>query len=373
MAINITDKVKCCGCTSCISGCAKHALTQSKDHKGFLYPKIDINACTDCGMCERICPILNLSDGVEVHSSYAAWAKMPNIKSTSGSIAYQASVTFILQGGVVYGCTESSGTIKHIRVSTIEMVDTLCGSKYAQSDISSIYKQIREDIKNGTRVLFIGVPCQVYAIKMHFRQHLGTLYLMDILCHGVPSQQMLDEHLASIAKGRKINSISFRDGEEYCMKVTGDGWEKKARFLHDAYIAGFLNSITLRESCVSCRFAGNIRYSDITIGDFWGLGSTDPFEIKHPDKVSVVIPSTFKGQEIISSIEDSIELYERPSEEAINGNYPLRISAKRTFRYRLFTALYGFLPFDLAVRLSLLDIYSTKLLQIIIRKLCRRK
>lgn len=317
--------------------------------------------------------MLNLSEGVSAHRAFAAWAKVPNIRSTSGSVAYQASVAFILQGGVVYGCVESAGKVKHIRVSTTEEVDALCGSKYVQSDISAVYKQIKEDLKNGIRVLFIGVPCQVYAVKMHFRQSLDTLYLMDILCHGVPSQQMLDEHLASIAKGREIKSISFRDGDEYCMKIVGNGWERRASFLHDAYIAGFLNSITLRESCVSCRFASGVRYSDITIGDFWGLGSNEPFDVIHPSKVSLVIPSSQKGQEIINYLVESVEFYERPIEEAINGNYPLRGSAKRTFRYRLFDVLYKFLPFDAAVRLSLLDVYSKKLFQIIARKLCRRK
>lgn len=373
MAIHITDKKECCGCTICVSICPTHALSLSKDYKGFCYPRLDKDACIDCGKCERICPIKHHSDGVQVNKAFAAWATRPNVKSTSGSIAYHVAVDFISRGGIVYGCTETAGSVSHIRVSTTEEADALCGSKYAQSDIAAVYKLIREDLKNGIRVLFIGVPCQVYAVKMHFRQNLDNLYLMDLLCHGVPSQQMLDEHLASIAKEREIKSISFRDGEEYCMKVTGNGWEKKSSFLRDAYIAGFLNSITLRESCVSCRFVGDVRYSDITIGDFWGLGSKESFDVIHPAKVSLVIPSTLKGQEIINSIEDSVEFYERPSEEAINGNYPLRVSAKRTLRYRLFSALYRFIPFDVAVRLSLLDVYSKKFFQIITRKICRRK
>lgn len=373
MAVTVTDKTKCCGCGSCVAICPTHSLSLSTDTKGFGYPKLAKANCTNCGKCDRICPIQNPVGALQVNKAFAAWAKKQNIDSTSGGIAYLVSKEFVLNGGIVYGCSAVLGKVEHIRVSTLEDVKKLCGSKYVQSELMPIYPQIKEDLTNGYKVLFIGVPCQVYAIKKHLKNYIQNLFLIDILCHGVPSQQMLNEHLEPYAKGRRVESISFRDGEEYCLNVSGDGWNRKARFLHDSYIAGFLNSITLRECCTSCHFVGDQRYSDVTIGDFWGLGSKIPFNHEHPGKVSMVLPLSDKGMELLATIKGEAVFYERPVQEAIAGNYPLRVSAKQTWRYRLFSTSYKAFPFDMAVTITLFDIYIKKLLQILIRQLCKRK
>lgn len=373
MAVTIVEKTTCCGCASCVSICPTKALSMSKDYKGFYYPHLDNEGCLNCGKCERVCPIQNLSDGIKVNKAFAAWTKVPNPQSTSGGVAYQVSKEFVLRGGVVYGCASSSGKVRHIRVENPEEVKVLCGSKYVQSDMSSVYELIREDLNQGNRVLFVGVPCQAYAVKNYFKSRHQNLYLMDILCHGVPSQQMLDEHIATFSKGRTVESISFRDGEEYCLSVSGKGWNRKARFLHDSFIAGFLNSVSLRESCMDCQFAGDIRYSDVTVGDFWGLGSEATFEYEHPTKVSLVIPSTEKGMELLSMVKDGVVIYERSAREAIDGNYPLRGSAKPNTRYKLFSMLYRIVPFGHAVTLSILDIYVKKPFHMLQRLICKRK
>ena len=54
--INIVDKRQCCGCTACVQKCPKHCIFLYEDGEGFLYPKIDINNCIDCGLCEKVCP-----------------------------------------------------------------------------------------------------------------------------------------------------------------------------------------------------------------------------------------------------------------------------------------------------------------------------
>lgn len=57
--IQIKSKLDCCGCTACASSCPKSAITMVPDEEGFLYPKIDMRRCIECGACERACPILN--------------------------------------------------------------------------------------------------------------------------------------------------------------------------------------------------------------------------------------------------------------------------------------------------------------------------
>ena len=53
--IQITSPSDCCGCTACASVCAHNAITMQPDALGFLYPTIDTDKCTECGLCEKVC------------------------------------------------------------------------------------------------------------------------------------------------------------------------------------------------------------------------------------------------------------------------------------------------------------------------------
>ena len=53
--INIINPADCCGCTACASVCIQNAITMEPDALGFLYPKVNVVKCTDCGQCEKVC------------------------------------------------------------------------------------------------------------------------------------------------------------------------------------------------------------------------------------------------------------------------------------------------------------------------------
>ena len=53
--IQIKDKADCCGCTACASICPKDAITMEPDTLGFKYPKVDLDKCINCGLCEKVC------------------------------------------------------------------------------------------------------------------------------------------------------------------------------------------------------------------------------------------------------------------------------------------------------------------------------
>ena len=54
--ITLADKAQCSGCTACANVCAHSAITMEKDTMGFFYPKVNQSKCTNCGLCEKICP-----------------------------------------------------------------------------------------------------------------------------------------------------------------------------------------------------------------------------------------------------------------------------------------------------------------------------
>lgn len=58
--IDIKEKKNCCGCNACYDICPKDAITLSTDIEGFWYPRVDIDKCINCGLCERTCPQLHI-------------------------------------------------------------------------------------------------------------------------------------------------------------------------------------------------------------------------------------------------------------------------------------------------------------------------
>lgn len=365
----------CSGCGACVNICPNHCISMVEDKLGFLKPNIDLSCCVDCMRCSKICPIINDGDGASPTVAYASWSQryLTNSPSTSGGIAHELSSYIIQNGGVVYGCAYVDGSVKHIRVENLTDLEQLRGSKYVQSNTSHIFSEVKKDLEKGLTVLFTGVPCQVYGLKRFIGKNNDRLLLLDILCHGVPSQKMLSDHIKHVSKGRIVKSISFRDGTDYIFRVNGDGWAHESRYLHDAYIAGFLHSCTLRDSCINCKFTKPARYSDITIGDFWGLGKSNPIDFNTKPKTSLVLPITDKGFSLIENIKENIIIHERPISEAIEGNYPLREPPKQTLNYRLFHTLYKQFPFEWSVTISLLDKYLFKLFHRLSRFLIKHR
>lgn len=360
MSVVSKKKINCSGCNACAEICPKHCVHMEENDKGFFYPKVDTTICNDCGLCMKICPLKK--ENVVLNAplkAFAAWNKNHEeyLASSSGGAAYVFSSHIISLGGVVYGCTSDKMQIHHIRVSCQEELYKLQGSKYVQSDVRGIFAQVKKDLKAGLPVLFIGTPCQVAGLRNHIRNIPEHLYLVDLICHGVPSQKMLHEHIGRIAKGRVIDHISFRKGNIYCMEVLSssiqNGSKKKWVYTSephkDMYFHAFLQGVTYRESCYHCPFACSKRVGDITIGDFWGLQNDG----EYPENgVSVLLPSTDKGMRLIKAVDGKLVLKERDVDEAIKGNDQLRYPVKQTYAKKMFDKLYPSLHFDLSVYIA---------------------
>lgn len=362
MSVSNKDKAACCGCNACAEICPKHCIQMVEDAQGFIYPQVDSSVCVECGMCEKVCPleVANLSLRKPL-KAYAAWNKnrQKHLTSSSGGAAYILSSYIIEKGGVVYGCTSDGIDVRHIRVENHSELFKLQGSKYVQSDVRGLFKKVKNDLKNGKIVLFIGTPCQVAGLKNYIGHHNEHLYLVDLICHGVPSKQMLHEHIKHVAKGKKIQHISFRKGTDYRFSITANKfsyevslWETPYK---DLYLKGFFEGMINRPSCYQCPFACSTRVSDITIGDFWGLKHAEclPEEVK--DGVSLLLPMTDKGLNLIQKVENNLYIYERSVEEAVNGNTQLRHPVIQGRRARLFHFLYSLFSFDVAMKIVIAD------------------
>lgn len=315
--IKLAYKSQCSGCTACVSVCKHNAISMEPDNLGFLFPKIDTQLCVNCGLCDKVCAFnenYDTSSNFDTPQPYAARQKNISevLKSQSGGIFAALSDIILECGGVIYGAAFDS-TFKIIHKRAIDKIqrDEFRGSKYVQSNISGIFKQVETDLLKGLYVLFSGTPCQVAGIKSYLQLHkvnCSTLLTCDLICHGVSSPKIWIDYLRYIeqTKNAKITCVNFRDKRF--------GWAshiESFKLGNNQYISNsykFYQNITFRHSCNVCPYSNLRRPGDITLGDFWGYKNLDSDINADNNGISLIFVNTKKGDNILKRIYDKIFL-----------------------------------------------------------------
>lgn len=342
--LNICAKEKCIGCEACSNICPKGCISFKQDNEGFFFPVIDKNQCVDCKLCQRVCPV---NSTPKFHQSpqqvFAAWALDDEIrKSSSSGGLYSVFANYcLLHDGVVNGVYFNDELFAvHGLFNDFESVKACRGSKYVQSRPGTIYKQVKEQLKKGKTVFFTSTPCQVNALYSFLGSDYDNLYTCDFICHGVPSPQYLKTCLQKITSNAKnISKITFRDLSKwgnYRIKVVADGKEVQENVIANTYSTFFLSGLTCRYSCYTCPFAQAARVSDITLGDFWGIGKYFPFPYDTENGVSLVICHTPKGYKLLQKVRDQLFLQKRSLKEAARGNQQLNTHISLPFQRKSF-------------------------------------
>ena len=314
--IKITDPKDCCGCTACASICVHDAITMEPDALGFLYPKVDESKCVNCGLCEKVCQFKdNYDTSLNLPKPIAYAARHKDIdevmKSRSGAAFVAISDYILEQGGVVYGAGyKDHFRVAHKRATTKEERDEFRGSKYVQSDLTGVFRQVREDLKSGLTVLFSGTPCQTSGLNAFVGKKLRqNLILVDIVCHGVPGPYIWRDYLAYIERkhGSRVVNVNFRDKEKYGWKAHKETFEFENGDGNISFVELFYYHICFRKSCGVCHFCNLHRPSDITIADYWGWERTDP-QLNADDKgCSLVLCNTETGYKLFEAVKDKMK------------------------------------------------------------------
>lgn len=306
--IVLNKKEDCCGCNACVQVCPKKCIAMGEDQEGFLYPHIDQCICINCGLCEKVCPVINQGKSRQPLAVFAA--KNPNetmrLLSSSGGIFSLLSEYILEEKGVVFGARfNDKWQVVHDYTETKEGLSVFRGSKYVQSHIGSSYAQVKQFLEQGRLVLFSGTPCQIAGLKRYLFKDYKNLVTLDIICHGVPSPKVwrnyLDVKVASESRKKRllpngiydkkhISNIFFRDKcsgwkkFSFALAITlADSSERKKQILlsdvfsENIYMKGFLGDLYLRPSCYNCPSRCGKSESDITLGDFWGIQKVLPY------------------------------------------------------------------------------------------------
>lgn len=286
--IEIFKKEDCCGCTACKQICPKHCINLNEDKEGFLYPMVNHSICINCGLCEKVCPILTPKEERFPISVYAGKLKNDTIRkvSSSGGMFTLLAEQIINQGGVVFGAKfNENWEVVHSYTETMDGIAPLRRSKYVQSNINNTFQTAERFLKQGRKVLFVGTPCQTTGLKKYLCKEYENLLTVDFVCHGVPSPKVWRKYLDWIKTDhqkdrRQFIEINFRDKstgwKNYSITYATSGKKKTQRFQDNPYMQAFLANLTLRPSCYNCQFKKGQAESDITIGDFWGIERLKP-------------------------------------------------------------------------------------------------
>ena len=318
---DICSHDQCTGCNACINICAHSAIIQILDSDGYLYPKIDESKCIGCNACQSVCPSNNPPILNTALHSYVAYAKDKDEQrtSTSGGLASVLCRRFLQQGGVVYGCTSCDyPKIHHVRITDENELYRIKGSKYVQSDTETVFKEIKADLKSK-KVIFIGTPCQCAGLRNYIRGMEANIILVDFVCHGVPSQQLLHDAIAAQGYAFNAKEVYFREKEPNGVSKYGlfvyDGNHNclyKGYYPQDDFIVTFLSGLFYRQSCYACRYAQPQRCSDITLGDYWDIEKNSKMPKQRYGGMSMVIVNPQKGQKLFSYCAQDV-IYEQSS------------------------------------------------------------
>lgn len=309
--INITSPQDCCGCTACFNICPKKCINMTIDSEGFKYPKVDMSFCIDCGLCEKVCPVIeNINIDITTAATYAAINPNERIRkeSSSGGIFTAIAEKILDKRGVVFGAKfDNKWNVVHSYTESKNGLADFRGSKYVQSDLFDSYNKVKSFLKDDRLVLFSGTPCQISGLKLFLRKDYSNLICIDFICHGVPSPKAWIAYKKEMVENiSNIDEISFRD--------KSDGWKKYSLLLKEKkrqpikesldiniYMKGFLSDLFLRPSCYECPSKKGLSGADITIADYWGIQHIMP-EIDDDKGCSLIIINSDLGKAIFEDL-----------------------------------------------------------------------
>lgn len=324
----------CTGCGACAFKCPKGCITMQENKTGIVLPKVDESQCIDCHACEKVCPVLNEVQSFQPQKAYAAWSLDDEERRTSasGGIAAEMYKIAVDMGYKIIGAVQQDDfSVKHEMAASKEAICKFKNSKYVFSSTYDVFPLIKEAIREGQKVLFVGLPCQVAALRKLYAAN-EHLLLVEVVCHGTTPVSYLRQHIDMLNRktGNVAKRMSFRDPYTYTYTFTlynADNQQFYAKRTKDGdtYQFGYHRAVSYRENCYHCRFAKPKRNADITIADYHGLGLVKPstYDAKN---VSLIPVNSDKGNRFVDSLNSGNRIFaeERPLEEPFKGEAQLR-------------------------------------------------
>ena len=336
--------------------CPKNAIVMRRDEEGFLYPRIDEEACIGCGLCEKRCPAV----GVQTQRrgrALAAYNREEGVReaSSSGGVFTALARRMVSQGGVVFGAAfDDRLHVEHIGAMDESELAGMRGSKYVQSDAADAIANASALLSRGIPVLFSGTPCQIDGLLARVRgKEREKLLTVDFVCHGVPSPGVFASYIESLerAHGQRVVAYAFRDKrlgwKNFSAVATlEDGTQLSGTQTDEPFLYGFLQNLYLRPSCTQCsQLRGARHLADLTIADLWGAQDVCP-ERDDDTGLSLVMVNTQKGRQALREAERELTVFPMRTDALLRYNPSLEQTATAHPKRQRFFTMYAKHGFD---------------------------
>ncbi|MBW2650908.1 MAG: Coenzyme F420 hydrogenase/dehydrogenase, beta subunit C-terminal domain [Deltaproteobacteria bacterium] len=359
----LCDYDACTGCGACQQVCPYNAIEMKLDDEGFQRPVI-LDSCIQCGLCSKVCPVLE-KPNVERNSppeAYVMWHNDETIRRVSASGgAFGVFADDVLErGGVVFGAAYNPDfTVSMHKAESKEQLEPLRGSKYVQSFTGDSYQQVKHLLSQGRPVLYAGLSCQVAGLYGYLGGDHEKLLTLDLACHGVPSVTVFQAYVQYMSQklGSPVEAVNQRSPIDWSELIqyrvaiqTADGKTHYRTAQNDLFSNGFLSSVFLRPSCYQCPYRSLPRIADVTIGDFFGLGTIKPFNKDTRNGVSQILVNSEKGRQAVVANADQMFYEQRDLFECLAYNTSLWKPSSKNPRREAFFRDFQSQPFEALVK-----------------------
>lgn len=333
--------VDCCGCNACGDVCAHQAITFQTDHEGFWYPEVDKDKCTDCHLCEKVCPIINVKNlkKNDLPESICYAAEHKNLEvvfdSTSGGLFSALADMMYKSGGYVGGAVfnEDFKSVRQYISNDKKDLPRLRSSKYLQSSLQGFYCQVRDLVRAGENILVCGSPCQMAALRSFLRKDYDNLIIVDYICRGINSPKVWGKYIDSFEEryGHKVVYAKAKSKEYGWRNLTQKVILDNGKHYYETrtqsnFTKGYLQTgVYCRPSCYDCKFKGYPRIADITLADFWGIENVNRSLEKNLG-TSLVMINSKKGEVFFEQVKKRINYVQVPFNSIEEGNRSLNLS-----------------------------------------------
>lgn len=342
MCIIITDKTQCCACEACVQVCGHNAIAMHEDDEGFRYPIVDHKTCVDCGLCEKVCQYNSMPPKHKENKYvFGGYHQDPLVRfeSTSGG-AFSAVVdAFCDVNYVIFGAESDGLSVHHSYILDKKELSRFRKSKYSQSTIGESYKHVKIFLAEGKKVLFSGTPCQIAGLRCFLKNtNQESLLTVEVICEGIPSPLYVrkwDTHCrtkygSGIARidYRHTGKALFQNGKWDFQQTAIELYKSKKLLKIDRWFNPFwsiwLNHLMSRPSCYKCQFTNPDRYSDITLGDLWGVHLYCPDLYGKNGGSSLIVCNTVKGKTVVEKAQKYMYGRELAFKDALRYQSPMR-------------------------------------------------
>jgi len=358
-AVKLEDMKQCTGCGACVNSCDKNAIYLTEDEHGFMRPVIKPkmkDKCVQCSKCVERCPVLYPEyKNTEDPDCYTVQASdQVRLLSPDGGIDFVLAKHVISENGIVFGSHWNDDF--SVKIRGIDDESKLQGfnrHKYIQSSTGLTFREVLNYLKEGKKVLYFGLPCQIAGLKKFLAKDYPGLITVDVICKPVVPSKLFKKYLNDIF-GKPISAYEFQNkdfGESrnsIVNKVVFKDGSVKYTDQNDPFVKAYEHCLCVGDGCFNCPFDSFPRQGDLSIGNHWSIGR-HLYDCDDKKGTSVVLVNSSEGEFLLQSVKNSFKLFERIQSDWLKG----MVCSAINLLSRRFLALAEYSRFDKAVELCL--------------------